>query len=326
MPKLHSALLTAAGLLLALTTAVAAQDPAKDYPGKPVRVIVPFPPGAINDTVGRMIATQLSARLGKQFVVDNRSGAGGVIGSEIAANAPKDGYTLLIVSLVNAVNPWLYKLPYDPIKSFEPIAVIGSAPNVLVVNPELPVKSVGGLVALAKEKPGQVQYASGGVGRFQHLGGELFKLMAGVDLLHVAFKGGGPALIDVLGGHTKAIFATTITALPHIRSGKLRALGLGARERSPVLAELPTIAEAGVPGYEAANWIGIVAPAGTPAAIVAKLHQEISAIQDQPEVKKQFAAESVDVLRMSSAGFGAFFASEMEKWERVVKEGGIKPE
>ena len=326
MPKFHSALLTAAGLLLALTTAVAAQDPAKDYPGKPVRVIVPFPPGAINDTVGRMIATQLSARLGKQFVVDNRSGAGGVIGSEIAANAPKDGYTLLIVSLVNAVNPWLYKLPYDPIKSFEPIAVIASAPNVLVVNPELPVKSVGALVALAKEKPGQLQYASGGVGSFQHLGGELFKLMAGVDLLHVALKGGGPALIDVLGGHTKIIFATTITALPHIRSGKLRALGLGARERSPVLAELPTIAEAGVPGYETANWIGIVAPAGTPAAIVAKLHQEILAIQDQPEVKNQFAAEGMDVLRMSSADFGAFFASEMGKWERVVKEGGIKPE
>jgi len=326
MPKFHSALLTAAGLLLALTTAVAAQDPAKDYPGKPVRVIVPFPPGAINDTVGRMIATQLSARLGKQFVVDNRSGAGGVIGSEIAANAPKDGYTLLIVSLVNAVNPWLYKLPYDPIKSFEPIAVIGSAPNVLVVNPELPVKSVGELVALAKQKPGQLQYASGGVGSFQHLGGELFKLMAAVDILHVAFKGGGPALIDVLGGHSKIIFATTITALPHIRSGKLRPLGLGARERNPVLADLPTIAEAGVPGYEAANWIGIVAPAGTPAAIVAKLSQEISAIQDQPEIKKQFAAEGMDILRMSSAEFGAFFASEMGKWERVVKEGGIKPE
>jgi tripartite-type tricarboxylate transporter receptor subunit TctC len=171
-----------------------------------------------------------------------------------------------------------------------------------------------------------LQYASGGVGSFQHLGGELFKLMAGVDLLHVAFKGGGPALIDVLGGHTKIIFATTITALPHIRSGKLRALGLGARERSPVLAELPTIAEAGVPGYEAANWIGIVAPAGTPGAIVAKLHQEILAIQDQPEIKNQFAAEAMDVLRMSSADFGAFFASEMGKWERVVKEGGIKPE
>jgi tripartite-type tricarboxylate transporter receptor subunit TctC len=227
-------------LLLPLVTAAAAQDSAKDYPSKPVRVIVPFPPGAINDSIGRTIATQLSARLGKQFVVDNRSGAGGVIGSELAANAPKDGYTLLVVSLVNAVNPWLYKLPYEPIRSFEPIAGLASAPNVLVVHPELPVQSVGDLIALAKQKPGQIQYASGGVGSFQHLGGELFKLMAGVDMLHVAFKGGGPALIDVLGGHTKVIFATTITALPHLRSGKLRALGRGGRERSPVLPDLPT--------------------------------------------------------------------------------------
>src|SRR5262245_35609074 len=168
MPKVHALLRNIAGLLLALTTAAAAQE----YPTKPVRVIIPFPPGAINDTVGRMIATQLSTRLGKQFVVDNRSGAGGVVGTELAANAPKDGYTLLIVSLVNTVNPWLYKLPYEPIKSFAPIAFVASAPNVLTVNPELPVKSVKELVALAKEKPGGLQYASGGVGSFQHLGGE----------------------------------------------------------------------------------------------------------------------------------------------------------
>jgi tripartite-type tricarboxylate transporter receptor subunit TctC len=320
------AVLLAAALLLGFTTAAAAQDPAKDYPSKPVRVIVPFPPGAINDSVGRMIATQLSARLGKQFVVDNRSGAGGVIGSELAANAPKDGYTLLVVSLVNAVNPWLYKLPYDPIKSFAPIATLSSAPNVLVVHPDLPATSVKELIALAKAKPGQVQYASGGVGSFQHLGGELFKLMAGVDMLHVAFKGGGPALIDVLGGHTQVIFATTITALPHLRSGKLRALGVGGRERSAVLADLPTIAEAGVPGYEAVNWIGIVAPAGTPAPIVAKLQQEIAAIQDSPELQKKFAAEGVETMRMNSAEAGAFMVQEMGKWERVVKEGGIKPE
>jgi tripartite-type tricarboxylate transporter receptor subunit TctC len=322
----YTALLTAAALLLAHTATATAEDAAKDYPTKPVRVIVPFPPGAINDTVGRMIATQLSTRLGKQFVVDNRSGAGGVIGSELAANAPKDGYTLLIVSLVNAVNPWLYKLPYDPVKSFEPIATLGSAPNVLVVHPDLPVTSVKELIALAKAKPGQVQYASGGVGSFQHLGGELFKLMAGVDMLHVAFKGGGPALIDVLGGHTKVIFATTITALPHLRSSKLRAFGVGGRERSPVLPDLPTIAEAGVPGYEAVNWIGIVAPAGTPAPIIAKLNQEIAAIQDSPELQKQFAAEGVEAMRMSPADAGAFMLQEMGKWERVVKEGGIKPE
>src|SRR5215475_11296535 len=287
MPSRRSLMLTAFSFLLALTAGATAQE----YPSKPVRLIVAFPPGAINDTVGRIVATQLTGRLGKQVVVDNRSGAGGVIGTELAANAPKDGYTLLVVSLVNAVNPWLYKLPYEPIKSFEPIAGLAAAPNVLVVHPDLPVKSVGELVALARQKPGQIQYASGGVGSFQHLGGELFKLMAGVDMLHVAFKGGGPALIDVLGGHTKAIFATTITALPHIRSGKLRALGLGGKERSPALPDLPTIAEAGVPGYEAVNWIGIVAPAGTPAPIIVKLQQEIAAIQDSNELQKQFAAE-----------------------------------
>jgi tripartite-type tricarboxylate transporter receptor subunit TctC len=322
MARIHATLLKTLGLLLALAAAAAAQD----YPAKPVRLIIPFPPGAINDTVGRMIATQLGERLGKQVIVDNRSGASGVIGTELAVNAPKDGYTLLVVSLVNAVHPWLYRLNYDPIASFAPIAIVGSAPNVLLVNPELPAKSVSELVALAKEKPGQVPYASGGVGSFQHLGGELFKLMAGVDLLHVPFKGGGPAMIDVLGGHTKAVFATTITALPHVRSGRLRALGVGNRARSPVLPEIPTIAEAGVPGYEAVNWIGIVAPAGTPATIVAKLHTEISAILNSREVHKQLSAEGVEVMSMSSADFGAFMVREMDKWGRVVKEGGIKAE
>jgi tripartite-type tricarboxylate transporter receptor subunit TctC len=322
MAKLRLLMLETLGFLLAFTAAVAAQE----YPTKPVRLIIPFPPGAINDTVGRMVATQLSGRLGKQFIADNRSGAGGVIGTELAANAPKDGYTLLVVSLVNTVNPWLYKLSYEPINSFAPIAFVASSPNVLLVHPDLPVKSVKELVAFAKEKPGEVQYASGGVGSFQHLGGELFKLMAGVDLLHVPFKGGGPAIIDVLGGHTKAIFATTITALPHVRSGKLRALGVGGRERSPVLPEVPTIAEAGVPGYEAVNWIGVAAPAGTPPAIVAKLNSEIVSIQDSPEMAKQFASEGLEIMRMSSTAFGEFMTKELGKWERVVKEGGIKAE
>jgi tripartite-type tricarboxylate transporter receptor subunit TctC len=171
-----------------------------------------------------------------------------------------------------------------------------------------------------------VQYASGGVGSFQHLSGELFKLAAGVDMLHVPFKGGGPAIIDVLGGHTKAVFATTITALPQVRAGKLRALGVGGRARSAVLPELPTIAEAGVPGYEAVNWIGIAAPAGTPAPILAKLTETIAAIQEEPEVAKQFAAEGLEITRMSAAEFGTFMVKELGKWERVVKEGGIKPE
>jgi tripartite-type tricarboxylate transporter receptor subunit TctC len=322
MSRIHLLLLKAAGLVLALTTFAAAQD----YPTKPVRLIIPFPPGGINDTVGRMVATHLSSRLGKQVVVDNRGGAGGTVGTELAANAPKDGYTLLIISLAHAVNPWLYKLAYDPIKSFAPIAIIAAAPNVIVVHPSLPVHSVKELVALAKEKPGQVQYASAGVGSFMHLGGELFKLAAGVDLLHVPFKGAGPAMVDLLGGHTKVAFATTVTAPPHIRSGKLRALGLGADKRHPLLPEVPTVAEAGVPGYEVANWIGIVAPAGTPPALVDRLNKEISAIQDLPDVQKQFATEGAEVVRMTPADFGTFMATEMAKWERVVREGGIKAE
>jgi tripartite-type tricarboxylate transporter receptor subunit TctC len=323
MPKLHASLLTALGLLLALSTAAAAQD----YPTKPVRLIIPFPPGGSNDVVGRLIATHLSERLGKQVVVDNRgAGAGGVVGSEVAANAPRDGYTLLIISLAHAVNPWLYKLPYDPIKAFTPITILASGPNVLVVNPELPVHSVKELLAAAKDKPGQLQYASAGVGSFQHLGGELFKLMAGVNILHVPFKGGGPAMIDVVGGHTKVMFSSLVQTTPHIRSGKLRALGTGGSTRNPVLPDVPTIAEAGVPGYEAVNWWGVVAPTGTPTAIIDKLHQEITAVQNSDEVKKHFATEGARVVQMSSAEFAAFIEKEMKKWERVVKEGGIKAE
>jgi tripartite-type tricarboxylate transporter receptor subunit TctC len=321
MPR-YSLLLKTAGLLLALTTTAAAQE----YPTKPVRLIIPFAPGGLNDTGGRVIATQLSARLGKQVVVENRTGAGGVVGTELVAHAPKDGYTLLIVSLVNTFNPWFYKLSYDPIKSFTPIAFLASSPNVLSVNRELPVTTVKELVALAKEKPGQLQYASGGIGSFMHMGAELFKLMAGVDMLHVPFRGGGPALIDVIGGHTKLAFATVVATKGHARSGKVRALGVGETKRHPLLPEVPTIAEAGVPGYAAANWIGVVAPAGTPAAIVEKLNKEISAALDSPEVQKQFSAEGAEVVRMSSAEFGDFMVKELAKWGRVVKEAGIKAE
>ena len=310
------------GLLLALTAAASAQT----YPNKPVRVIVPFPPGAINDTVGRLISTHLSERLGKQFVVENRAGAGGVVGTEVAANAPKDGYTLLIVSLVNTVNPWLYKLNYEPIKSFAPIAAIASSPNVLVVHPDLPAKTLAEFIALAKAKPGQIQYSSGGVGSFQHLGGELFKITAGVNLLHVPFRGGGPAMIDLIGGHTKANFATMPTATPQVKAGKIRALAVGAATRQPLLPDVPTFAEAGLPGYEVANWVGIVAPAGTPAAIVDKLHKEIEAILASPEMQKQLANDGLDAMRLGPAQFTDYMEKELVKWGQVVKEGGIKAE
>jgi tripartite-type tricarboxylate transporter receptor subunit TctC len=320
------ALLTAAALVIAAMPAFANVASAQEYPARPVRVIIPFPPGGSNDVVGRLIGTHLGERLGKQVIIDNRSGAGGVIGTEAVAKSPPDGYTLLMISLAHAVNPWLYKLTYDPIKDFAPIGLLAKGPNVLVVHPSLPVKSVKELIALAKQKPGDLQYASAGIGSFQHLGGELFKLTAGVDLLHVPFKGGGPAMIDVVGGHTKVMFSSMVQTVPQIKSGKLRALATGGLERSPVLPDLPTIAEAGVPGYEAVNWWGLVAPAGTAQPIIDRLNREIEVVQKSPEVQKQFANEGAEAVGMKPADFGGFMASEMNKWEKVVKQGGIKAE
>jgi tripartite-type tricarboxylate transporter receptor subunit TctC len=323
MPKLRSLLLTAAGVLVALTTMAAAQS---DYPNRPVRLIIPFPPGGSNDVVGRVIAQHLGEALGKQIIVDNRGGAGGVVGTEQAAHATPDGYTLLGISLAHAVNPWLYKLPYDPIKAFAPIGIMGKGPVVLSVNPGLPVHSVKELLAMAKAKPGDLQYASAGVGSFQHLSAELFKLTAKVDLLHIPFKGGGPAMVDVMGGHTKVMFSSLVQTTPNIKNGKLRALGVGSLERSKILPDVPTIAEAGVPGYESVNWWGIVAPAGTPEPIIKKLHAALEKAQDNPEAQKYFDNEGATIVKMSSEEFGKYMVSEMNKWERVVKEGHIKPE
>ena len=230
---------SAAATLLALTAVAAAQD----YPTKPVRIIVPFPPGAINDTVGRMVGNHLSNRLGKQFVVENRAGAGGVVGAELVANAPKDGHTLLVVSLAITVNPWLYALPYDHGKAWAPVAVVATAPNVIAVHPDLPAQSVSELIALAKKQPGKLQYGSSGVGTFLHLGPELFKLMAGVDILHIPYKGAAPAMIDVIGGRTQMAFGSIPSTITHLRSGKLRALGVGAATRSTTLPDVPTVSE-----------------------------------------------------------------------------------
>jgi tripartite-type tricarboxylate transporter receptor subunit TctC len=322
MAKLRALLAGAAGLVLALTTAVAAQD----YPNRPVRIVVPFPPGGFNDIVARMIATQLSERLGKQFIVDNKAGAGGTIAGDLVANAPKDGYTLLIVSIAVAINPWLRTLPYDTIKSFSPVAILAKAPIVVTVNPDLPAKSLKDFIALAKKTPGDLKYASSGVGAFLHLGGELFKLEAGVDLLHVPFRGAGPAMIDVVAGNTQAVFASVPSIIGHVRSGKLRALAVGDGKRSVTLPDVPTAAEAGLPGYHAGNWIGIVAPAGTPEPIVALLHKELSAIQDTAELRKRFDANGTDVVRMSVAEFGAFMVSEHAKWGKVIKDAKVQVE
>jgi len=310
--------LLALALLLALSAPAAAE-----YPDHPVRLIIPFPPGGSNDVVGRLVAKQLSARLGQQVFVDNRAGAGGVIGTEAATQAPPDGYTLLMISSAHAVNPALYKLNYDPFKSFTPISIFATGPNVLAVNPELPVHNVKELLALAKEKPGAIDYASAGVGSFQHLGAELFKLTAGVNLQHVPYKGGGPAMQDVIAGHVKVMFSSLVQTTPFIKSGQLRALGTGGAKRNPVLPDVPTIAEAGVPGYEANNWWGLMGPAGLPKPLVDKLYEATQEALKAPELQEAFAREGAASVSMSTDEFAHYIESEIAKWGRVVKEGHI---
>ena len=299
---------------------------AQDYPTKPVRMIIPFPPGGSNDIVGRMVGTHLGERFGRPVVIDNRGGAGGLIGTEAAVKSPPDGYTLLVISVAYAYNPYMYKLPYDPVKAIAPVAQLGTGPNALAVHPALPVKSVKELVALAKAKAGQLRYASAGVGTFQHLSSELFRLIAGVDMIHVPFKGGGPAMISVISGETQISIGSLIQTLPHIRSGRLRALGTGGAKRSPALPDVPTIAEAGLAGDEANNWWGIVAPAGTSPAIIKRLHGEISGILTRPDVQKWFVSEGAEPVNRSPEEFTRFMLSEMEKWGKVVKQAGIRGE
>jgi tripartite-type tricarboxylate transporter receptor subunit TctC len=320
MSNIVSRLIKAAVLLLALSVPAFAQD----YPNRPVRLIIPFPAGGSNDVVGRVVAKYLGDQLGQTVYVDNRGGAGGTIGTEAAANAHPDGYTLAIVSIAHAVNPALYKLNYDPIKSFTPISVFATGPNVLVINPDLPVKSVKELLALAKQKPGELNYASAGVGSFQHLGGELFKLMSKADIVHVPYKGGGPAMQDVVAGHVKIMFSSLVQTTPFIKSGQLIALGTGGAKRSPVLPDVPTIAEAGVPDYLADNWWGIVAPAGLPAPIADRLYKAVQGALKAPELIAQFEREGATIVEMNPAAFAEYIKTETVKWGRVVKEGGIK--
>jgi tripartite-type tricarboxylate transporter receptor subunit TctC len=309
--------------LLLLFSSVAA---AQQYPAKPLRLIIPFPPGGSNDVIGRAVGAQLAERLGQGVIIDNRGGAGGIIGIDAAAKSPADGYTLLLISTTLPMTVALGRLPADIVKTFTPIALLGSGPSVLAVPPSLPVASLKELIDLAKSKPGQLNAGSAGIGSFQHLATELFRLQAGVDFVIVQYKGGGPALADTLAGHVHMNLGSLVQILPHIRSGKLRALGVGSSRRNPALPEVPTIAEAGVPGYEANNWWGVLAPAGTPAAVTGRLRQEITAILESPEMRKRFEAEGGEAARMSVQEFSDLIAAEIVKWTRVVKEAGIKAE
>jgi len=322
MIRVRSKFLAAAGILLALTAAA----PAQDYPAKPVRIIIPFAPGGINDVAGRVVATHLTNRLGKQFIAENRTGAGGVVGTELVANAAPDGYTILVVSIANALQPSLYKLSFDPHKAFAPVSMFVTSPNTLAVNPDLPTKTLQEFIALVKSKPSEIPYASGGVGGSLHLGMELFQIITKTKLLHIPFRGAGPATIDVIAGNTKAVISTTSSVSAHVRGNKLRGLAINRKQRDVSLPDVPTFAEAGLPEYDAGNWIGFAVPAGTPQAIIDKLHREIVAIQDMSEVQKQFELRGADVEKMNPAQFRAHIESETSKWTRVVREADIKAE
>jgi tripartite-type tricarboxylate transporter receptor subunit TctC len=309
--------------LLACLLVFATQASAQSYPSRPVRMVIPLSPGGFADVPGRILASRLSALLGYNVFVENRAGAGGTIGADFVAKSAPDGYTLLFTGTPHVISAWVYKkLPYDPLKDFEPVALVASGPYVLVVNPQLPVKSVRELIAAAKAQPGQIDYASSGNGSAQHLVSALFASMAGIQLNHVPYKGSGPAMQDLLGGQVKVSFAGIPNVLPHVKAGRLRALAVSTPQRSPDLPQVPTVAEAGVPGYQATLWLNLAAPAGTPADIVQRLYAETARALQDAELQQSFRAAGVEASLMSPQELAAFMQAEHEKWGKVVRDTG----
>jgi len=313
-----------AGFLLAL--ALGGFAAAQPYPSRPVKLVIPFPPGGSNDVVGRVIAAQLTDRLGQTMVVENSPAGGGIVGINATAKARADGYTVLLVSVGYPVSIALGRMPLESLQWFTPVATVATGPSLLVVPAAMPVSSLKDLVDLAKRKPGELNASAAGPGSFQHLATELFRLQAGINIVIVQYKGGGPALTDTIAGQVQMNVGSVIQNLPHVRSGKLKALGIGGPRRLVALPDVPTFAEAGLPGAEATNWWGIVAPIGTPASVVERLQQDISAILDSAETRKRLELEGAEPLRMGGAEFGQFMSAETTKWTRVVKEAGIKAE
>ncbi|HMH16831.1 MAG TPA: tripartite tricarboxylate transporter substrate binding protein [Burkholderiales bacterium] len=308
-------------LLLALS--LVAPAAAQNYPNRPVRIVIPLSPGGTTDVPGRIIAQKLSESLGQQFFVENRAGAGGTIGSDFVAKSRPDGYTLLLTASPFVIAPHVYKnLPYDTLADFAPVIRIATGPYVLVVHPSLGVNSVKELIALAKKDPGKIDFASSGNGGAQHLVTELFMYMAGIKLNHVPYKGSGPAQQDLMSGIIKVSFVGTPIAIPHMKSGRLKALGVSTAKRSPEMPEVPTIAEAGVPGYEARVWIGMLAPAATPREIVAKLNGEIGKLMGADEVKKLLAPTGMEPDPDTPEQFGAYLKADFDKWGKVVRDSG----
>jgi tripartite-type tricarboxylate transporter receptor subunit TctC len=307
----------------ALVPAIARAD---DYPSRPVRIVAGFPPGGVNDTYGRLMAGWLSDHFGQQFVVENRAGAGGTLADEYVANSDGDGYTLLVSTSADAWNATLYSdLKYDFIRDFAPVGTIARSSGVLVVNPSVPAKSVAELIADAKSNPGKITMASAGVGSAPHMYWELFRSMTGVEMVHVPYRGGGPAVADLLGGQVMAYFGTTASSMPYVKSGRLRALGVTAAARLPGFPEIPTVAET-VPGYEAGIFVGLAAPHGTPVAIVKELNQELNLAPADPKIRQRIADIGDTPLSLSPAEFVKVVAAETEKWGKVIREGHIKAE
>jgi len=313
-------LLTVSALLVCAATQAVAQA----YPSRPVRLIVTFPPGSGADIVARAVGQKMSESLGQQIVIDNRAGAGGIIGSETAARATPDGYTLLMVSSAHAINPAMYrKLPYDPVRDFTPITMLASTPYLLVAHPSFAAKSVADLIALAKTRPGQIQYASGGVGVGSHLAGELFRTVAGVDIVNVPYKGAPQATTDVVAGQVPLSFSTMPTALPLARSGKLRALAVTSIQRVPATPDIPTIAET-VPGFEVGTWQAVLGPAGLPQAILSRIHEQAVVAVKSPDVAERLSSQGYQTVGNTPREFAKIIDAETARWKSVVKAAGIR--
>ena len=316
-----------AAIAAAVACAASFDAGAQAYPVKPVRLVVPSSPGGGTDIVGRVVAQKLGEALGQQVIVDNRAGAGTMIGNEIVAKSPPDGYTLLMGVSTLATIPAVYKtVRYDALKDLAPITQAVSVPNILVVHPSVPARTVKALIALGKAQPGALAAGSAGTGTNPHLSLELFRSMAGIDLIHVPYKGSGPGIIGLVSGEIAVLFPSLPTAMPHMKSGRVRALGVTTAKRADSLPEVPSIAEAGLPGYEATQWFGVLAPAGTPRSIIDRLHKEITTGLRSADAKQHLAGEGALIVASTPEQFAAYLRSETDKWARVVKSAGIKPE
>lgn len=312
------------GLLVA-SLAFIPVAPAAEWPEKPIRIIIPWPPGGSTDIVGRLLAAELTPRLKQQVIIDNRAGAGSIVGLQIATIAPPDGYTLMMTSTAYGFLIDRPKPPVDLVNSFAPVVLIGFGDSAIVSHPTFPVNTVKELIALAKKRPGEILYASSGIGGFPHMNTELFRLMTGTNLVHVPFKGGGPATADVVAGHTQLQFSSLVTSMPFIQNRRLKLIAVGGAKRSPKFPDVPTIGET-VKGYESSIWWGIFAPPKTPAEVIARFHAETTAVMSSPAFQKRLDEQGGAVVQMSPSEFGKLMVSEQDKWLKVIKAAGIKGE